>query len=454
MSPIDTDLEARLRRDLRARQDDAPPAPVDLADRVRRRHRRERRTQALTLVATAAVIAVVAGASNLLSAPPTPRTADTAETPGAAEPTILERPTRGSLAGDEAWLAVVRRLDWQVPAELAGEVPEPPSNERHVAFAGDVPGSRVALVVGQEDGRTGAVWFTGPTGAEAGDMVPVNLPEPAGSDERFALVQTEGPFARDGVLTVVTAPGESVDLTTPPEVAADGTETRPRIELPVVDGIVATRVEAAWTMGRELRTRGASSIPHRVSVTVMHPGQVLAVPPAPPPLDAVSDQALFDDLVAEVLADYDLTAEEARPTILARGDGYEGERVLLMGLTFPSGATGAWLLTGDQYSDGWSGGLARLPHAPAGTPLEERLIAVPVDGFQLALHGPERAVRAEVLTSDDRVLGRVDLDDGAFVGEVPGGSFFPSTDGAAGLRLFDASGDVVASGFIGRVVTE
>jgi hypothetical protein len=92
-----------------------------------------------------------------------------------------------------------------------------------------------------------------------------------------------------------------------------------------------------------------------------------------------------------------------------------------------------------------------MRHAPAGTPLEDRLVAAPVDGLQLALHGPERAVRAEVLTEDGRVLGSVELTDGGFVGEVPGGSFAPSTDGAASLRLLDASGATVVEDEIGRV---
>lgn len=453
MSPIDTDLEARLRRDLRARQDDALPAPADLAERVRRRHRGQRRAQAMTLVAAAAVVAVFAGASSLVSPAPTPTSPDAAEAPsGSVEPTILERPTRGSLADDADWLAGIRRLDWQVPADLARDVPEAPADERHVAFAGDVAGGRVALVLGQDGGRIGAAWFTGPTGAEPSGMELAVMPQPVTRHAPLALWKAESQHAGEGLLVVVAAPGVSVDLTAPPVVAADGTETRERVDLPVVDGIVATRVEGAWSTGRELRTRGGSSAPYLVPMTLAYPGADLAA--APPPVGTPSDQELFDDLVAEVLADHDLTAEEARPTVLARGTGYQDERVLLVGMTFPSGATGAWLLTSGQYGDGWSGGLARLPHAPAGTPVEERLVAVPVDGRQLALHGPRQAVGAEVLTEDDRVLGTVELADGAFLGEVPGGAFAPSTDGAASVRLLDAAGAVVAEGPIGRVVVE
>ena len=454
MPPTDSDLEARLRRDLRARQDDVPPAPADLADRVRRRHRSQRRTRALTLVDAAAVVAVFAGASSLVPDRPTARSTDAAEAaPRSGAPTILDRPTRGSLAGNEEWLADVRRLDWEIPTELFGEVPDPPADERHVAFAGDVPGGRVALVVGEDGGEVGAAWFTGPAGAQPSDMELAVSPQRVDRSAPLALWQSDSLHARDGVLVVVADPGASVDLTAPPVVAADGRETRERGELPAVDGIVATRVEGAWSMARELRARGASSVPYLVPVTLAHPGQAERGVPRSVPAE-LPEQALYDDLVTELLAGYDLTAEEARPTVLARGTGSRDERVLLVGMTFPSGATGAWLMTSEQYGEGWSGGLARLPHAPAGTPLEERLVAVPVDGARLALHGPERAARAEVLTAEGRVLGTVELTDGGYVGEVPGGSFAPATDGAASLRLRDAAGTVVAEGPIGRLVVE
>lgn len=454
MSPMDTDLEARLRRDLRARQHDVPPAPADLADRVRRRHRSQRRTQALTLVAAAAVAAVVAGGSSLVSSPEARSAADTAEEGRPViEPTILERPTRGSLADDPEWLAAVRRLDWQVPTELFGEIPDPPADERHVAFAGDVPGGRVALVVGEDDGQLGGAWFTGPAGAEPEDMALAASPQRVNRHGPLALLQTDDQYAREGVLVVVTTPEESVDLMAPPVVAADGTETRSRIELPVDDGIVVTGIDGAWFLGRELRTSDGTGRPYVVGPTIVHPqtrGSAVPVVPSGAP----SEQAMLDDLVAGLLAQYGLTADEARPIVLARGTGRDGERIGLIGLTFPSGATGAWLMTVETTADGWGGSVSRLPHAAAGTPLEERLVSVPVDGYRLALHGPEQAVRAEVLTEDGRVLGAVPLEDGAFVGQVPGGAFAPSTDGAASLRLLDPAGGVVAEGPIGRVVVE
>jgi hypothetical protein len=170
--------------------------------------------------------------------------------------------------------------------------------------------------------------------------------------------------------------------------------------------------------------------------------------------DQVGDQDVVDQSTGSVAARYGLTRQQLRPRVLAAGNGSDGERIVLFGATFPSGATGAWLLTYQLRADGWDSSLGRLPHAPAGTPLEDRLIAVPVDGFRLALAAPEGAVRAEVLTTRGEVIGGVDLDGGSYVGEVPGGSFAPGTGGAAKVRALDAAGRTLAEVPIDRVVAE
>jgi hypothetical protein len=170
--------------------------------------------------------------------------------------------------------------------------------------------------------------------------------------------------------------------------------------------------------------------------------------------EPVSADFVIDQTVAGLLAEYALSKEQARPTVLASGPGRLSTGVVLLGLTFPSDATGVWLLTYEAGVGGWSSSLGRLPYAPAGTPLEQRLIAVPVSGFQFAVHAPEGAVRAEVLTADGDELGSVDLVDGAYIGEVPGRAFAPSTDGAATVRALDSSGRTVAEGTIERVVAK
>jgi len=445
-----TELEERLRSDLRARQAQAPVPPTDLADRVRRRHRSQRRAQALTAVAVAVVVAVFAGAASLVPALRPDRRSDTADRPSQGAG-ILGWPTRGSLAGNTEWVDAVRGLDWHVPAEIAAEVPDSPADTRHVAFAGDVPGGRVALVAGEDDGHVVAAWFAGPSGAEPDDMEVVDLPRSVGRTDALALVQAASPTAPTVLLVAVGPPGSSLDVTAPPGVDAAGGEVRARVDLPTEDGVAVYTLHGSWTLASEVRSRVGAGRPTIVMPTVAIAGDPDGTPPTGED-GQVSADFVIDQTVARLLAEYALTEEQARPTVLASGPGKISD-VALLGLTFPSDATGVWLLTYEAGVGGWSSSLGRLPYAPAGTPLEQRLVAVPVSGFQFAVHAPEGAVRAEVLTADGDELGSVDLVDGSYIGEVPGRAFAPSTDGAARVRALDSSGRTVAEGPIERVVS-
>jgi hypothetical protein len=456
--PTETELERRLRGDLRARQAQAPALPGDLADRVRRRHRRERRTQLLTAVAAVAVVALFAGAATLVGGRTPGRPADTAGSPSASPvPGILDWPTRGSLADDADWVDGVRRLDWKVPAELQGDVPEPPVDARHVAFAGDVPDGRVALVVGDDDGLTAAAWFTGPADAEPADMEAVEFPQRAHPTSAQALVRSASLRAADVLLVAVGPPGSSMDISAPPAVDAAGVESHPRVELPTDDGVAVHTLQDSWSITREIRSRVDDRLSYQVVPTLVFTDDPGATGPRPGEVETFAD-FIVGETIASLLAEYSLTEDQARPSVLVSGDGHgdaDGtEHAVLIGLTFPSGATGVWLLTYEKKPDGWSSRLGRLPHAPAGTSVEERLVAVPVDGAHLALHAPAAAVRAQVLTAEGTVLGSVDLVDGGYVGEVPGDTFAPGTDGAAAVRALDAEGRTVAEGPIGRVVAE
>jgi hypothetical protein len=197
-------------------------------------------------------------------------------------------------------------------------------------------------------------------------------------------------------------------------------------------------------MGSDVRVSTDHGSSFQLIPTIAFTGDMRTDPGPGPGPGPITEQYIVDQTVAEVLAEYGLTEEQARPEVLARGDGFDGKRIILFGLTFPSGATGVWLQTVDQDPDGWSNMLGRLPHAPAGTPLDERLVAADVDGFRLALRAPAGAVRAEVLDTDGTLLGSVHLDDGTYVGEVPGGSFPLRTDGGLSVRALDASGNTVA----------
>ena len=119
---------------------------------------------------------------------------------------LSEIPTRGSLADDESWVEQARRLPWRSPGLAESledvELPDPPLDTRHVAFAGDVPGGRVALVLGR-DRTFGHAWFVGPEGADPDELTLAALPGDA--PERLAAgtvgrarPRVGGPGARRG----------------------------------------------------------------------------------------------------------------------------------------------------------------------------------------------------------------------------------------------------------------
>jgi hypothetical protein len=163
MTLSDTDLEARLRRDLQARADAAPPAPRDLAELTRARHRSLRRRELGLVAAGIAAALVLVGvpvlSSSLTADPDRGQTAQpTAPSGGRLLPSgsdLYERPTRGGLADDERWLRGMAAVAWTPdnPYRDPGmEFAEPPPAEsRRVAYADDVPSGRVALRGARDD---------------------------------------------------------------------------------------------------------------------------------------------------------------------------------------------------------------------------------------------------------------------------------------------------------------
>ena len=221
----------------------APPPRSDLAAVVGRRHRARRRTQ-LRLAAAAAAVVGTVGAGQLLlpDRPVADRATAIAEAPAVGTVTPADGyggPTRGSLAGDAAFVDEVLRLSWS-DRGVGADVPPPAGSS--VLFAGDVPGGRWALVArplpvpppllddDELERQLGVdsvalAWFTGPPGAEPDEL-------------------------RLRTAPVVTAPGEPTALWDPatgtlvvvaesPAVTArvlDGTGT-PLADLPLTDGL-------------------------------------------------------------------------------------------------------------------------------------------------------------------------------------------------------------------------
>jgi hypothetical protein len=448
MTLSDIDLEARLRRDLRARADEAPPAPRDLADTTRSRHRALRRREIGLAGAALAAVLVFVGvpvvASTFAAGPDRGQTAGPTGSPEtlAPESDLFELPTRGGLADEPDWLSDVAELPWWPESEYRDpgmQLSEPPAETRHVAWADDVPGGRIALVVGISEREVAHAWFVGPPGADPDEMSTAAFPALWGSDA-VALVDGE---ADDDILTlvVVADPDDVVERWLVPMVDADG-NTEPAVEtLDLDNGVAVLDVERRWAEsdGIVMVAREGGT---KVGATVSASGRaelspIADVEPADP-----RDQARFGVSPAlpfqtgHLLRQYGLTAEEARPTLLAAGPLSPRRAAELVGITFPSGATGLWLTTYEPTNpDSGMTGL-ELPFGAAGTDLLDRIVAAETLGG-LVVSAPD-GVRADVLDARGAVLQTVPLSDGAGTGQLS------DPTASSKVRIVDASGDVVA----------
>jgi hypothetical protein len=454
----DTDLEARL-RDLRGLADDVPPAPLDLAELTRARYRVERRRRArLAAVGIAAALVVVgvpavAGQLDPLTgrqevAAPTERTFTPSPPSG-----LYALPPRGDLATDEEWLAGVAALPWE-PLDASAyapgiEMPDAPVETRRVAFAGDVPTGRVALVLGMSDRHLLHAWFVGPKGADPEEMELATGPSEAGSRDALGLIDARDPSASSLTLLVVAHPGDTVERSLTPVVERSGELRRENSTVDLVDGIGVVEVPAPWPWGAGgmlLQAHGQEG-PRNVQLTDSErlrgddagAGLAPEVPIADPRgLADRTQQEVARHIAGVQLAGYGLSAEEARPTLLAAGPlgprmGQYGE---LYGMTHPSGATSTWLLT---YPPGRSESgttIHELPPAAAGTALLDRVIALRAMAG-LMVSAPA-GVRAQLLDAAGVVLGEFPLVGGAGTGGPDGGA------GATTVRILDGGGDVLA----------
>jgi DNA-directed RNA polymerase specialized sigma24 family protein len=159
-------------------------------------------------------------------------------------------PTRGSLADDEAFLAGVAALDWStVPGRGVADAGPPPA-DRHVVFAGDLPGGRRwALVAADDGGQLLHVWFGGPAGADPGELDLIAAPERSGRATTVALLDTSGPTP---LLVVVTRPGDGARYSPGSVRLGDGSLGRRWTELSVTGGVLAGEVPEPVYPGSEV----------------------------------------------------------------------------------------------------------------------------------------------------------------------------------------------------------
>jgi hypothetical protein len=157
-----------------------------------------------------------------------------------------------------------------------------------------------------------------------------------------------------------------------------------------------------------------------------------------------------DDLQATVAAlsgYYGVPAEDLHPTLLAGGPVKPGSphSTVLVGVTFPSGATGAslgirWATDHDPSAIMFQPALT--DPAPAGTALTDRILAVPASvpgGLVLTVSGPQSATRMVVQGQDGATLGETELVRGA------GTAALSANPAHATVRFHDATGALIAT---------
>lgn len=251
---IDTDY---LREAFREDATLAGPPPTDPYDSVLARRRKSDRRRLASLAAgltvVLAAVAIPVGISLLGG-----RDTQVAAPPAIPPANVFAAPTRGSLAGDAGFVEAVRQLSWAVPGVTTDPVtPDAPIESRRVVFAGDVAAGRWALVVGANTAKPAGdaadpdlqtdlgalsdiagVWFVGPAGGAPAQMQPVTVPRGIPADLPASLYD-----GATGALVVVAAPGDFVEVSVRPEVAADASVTRSYTDTETRDGLAVLALD-------------------------------------------------------------------------------------------------------------------------------------------------------------------------------------------------------------------
>jgi len=332
---------------------------------------------------------------------------------------------RGSLGGDPAFVEALRRRDWP---ELG--LPAPALDSRRVVFAGDAGGYRWGLVTGTAAGVQLTVWFSGPVGAQPGELTPTSLEGGPGS----VIAGTERSDPGGAVLLVLAAPGDQVLVSPGVVVGADGVARREFRPVPVQDGIATTRV-AGPNVGGSVRYRvlrdgilagtgpagdegpDLRAVPRVAAQPPQRPG---AAPPSP---DAVSAA------LSSVLRPTGLGADDVHPVVLWATSLHTagGGTALLTSIasTMPSGAlVVATGLAGDVDGRGRCASMAY----PAGTRVEQVVLATSCvldladtpTQRSFVVSAPPAATRVALVSSDGTVLAQQPLTGGSAVIPDPG----------------------------------
>ena len=329
-----------------------------------------------------------------------------------------DRPTRGSLAHDEAFLSALRAEDWP-------DVPQPTS--RRVVFAGDVDGHRWALVAGEVGGALQGLWLVGDAGAAPGGLSPASTVPLTGDG-----VATAGLRAPDGVWQLVLAqPGDQVLAATGLTVAADGTVSRDFAPLTMRSGVGIAALPVSPgsnSLAYRVQRRGvlvaSGTASGYLDLDVGAASEVEADDVAgqtPSRGGQVRSVVAVDSAVQSVLGPTGLTAEQAHAQLLWAGsigtvDGVDAQGVIVS-FTMPSGAvltSVAWDVpdatparVDDPRQPG--GGPCGTAIQPAGTSAADAVVAAE------CLVGSD-PVQRRLVVSAPRGVTQVQLETGAGLG--------------------------------------
>jgi hypothetical protein len=448
----DADVETQLRRHLAASGHRLFPAPTDLADRTRGLHRRRRRHQAAAVGLGLAAVLLFGTVPVLRGALPEVGTTDAAA-PTTSAPllkSLYDLPARGSLADDADWLAAVAGLPWT--NTQIGQDADPPVESHRVLYAAEVPGGRVALVMGQEGALLSSAWFTGPSGASAEQMSQAASSVRAFPDEPVALLDAAGGAGDPAVLVVVSRPGDGIGYTAGQRVSATGALADDRVDLRVEDGTTVAAVSRpvgslannavrvsrdgveAYSVAPTLSTRAADATMAPVEVS------------DPRGLRSTIDESWLQTLARSALGFYGSGADGVTPVLLAAGTvtGDGDPRMAMVGLSFPSGASVVWAARYESHADGSTASMTSIDPQAAGAPLLEQTVAVRVGGG-LVVSAPASAASATALTSDGTTVTTIPLVTGSGTTDL-----LPAPAPVAiRVRVLDAAGAVVGEAQVG-----
>ena len=373
--------------------------------------RRSRRSVLIGGICVAVAVAAGSCLDGDASVPDPVPSADAAPGPRGnpiASSGLLDRPTRGSLASDSAFVDAVRALPWgggqqemRPDGSVPGGPPEPPPDQRTVVFAGDVPGGRWSVVVGPIDFGAGpgqlpgiagdpdlaAAVFTGPPDAAPEQMTIAGGVNLVPANWAPALLDPT-----TGTLLVVATPGDQVEVSERPEIAADGSGSREYRQVETTDGIAVvrlpTRGQYNWASTFRVVRQGrpqSVQLPWAVSEPDSAvPDISIGFPRGEP---SPTGRAAAAWTAEQILAEVGLPSTEVQ--VAAQWVGTMPDsgpwEVAVVTVTLPSGAlvVAAQLRgpdhTGDPSMGSSMGGICGRAVLPAGPPASRRVYALPSD---------------------------------------------------------------------------